>query len=264
MQCGLLSRRGLTCEEHGCEGQRGQAHGKRTAACDTSAHWRLCDAGHADTSPQGACKASCLQGTVNLSQATFVLLQAQSVAGDVPDNLKQAANRVGSAAKEVSPGPSFLLPWMCARSIQCWGCSVQAAFRLICSPRRTPGWLGPVIRCWGLRYGCVCAQATGKAEKQVDKATDKVGSAAKEVSRGIGLLVALEQYWRAHIMLGAGRKASSTLQSACKLCQAPPGQDWLVTKCPGIRRDASACRQPARQRSRWTRPQTKWARQPRR
>jgi hypothetical protein len=32
-------------------------------------------------------------------------------------------------------------------------------------------------------------QATGKAEKQVDKASDKVGSAAKEVSHGTLLMV---------------------------------------------------------------------------
>ncbi len=32
-------------------------------------------------------------------------------------------------------------------------------------------------------------QATGKAEKQVDKASDKVGSAAKEVSHGTWLFV---------------------------------------------------------------------------
>jgi hypothetical protein len=32
-------------------------------------------------------------------------------------------------------------------------------------------------------------QATGKAEKQVDKASDKVGSAAKEVSHGSLLIV---------------------------------------------------------------------------
>ena len=32
-------------------------------------------------------------------------------------------------------------------------------------------------------------QATGKAEKQVDKASDKVGSAAKEVSHGPLLMV---------------------------------------------------------------------------
>jgi hypothetical protein len=48
----------------------------------------------------------------------------------------------------------------------------------------TPGQLPLVIRCWGIRHRCVCVQATGKAEKQVDKASDKVGSAAKEVSCG--------------------------------------------------------------------------------
>ena len=36
-------------------------------------------------------------------KATFVCLQAQSVADDAPGKLKEAANRVGSAAKEVRP-----------------------------------------------------------------------------------------------------------------------------------------------------------------
>ena len=93
----------------------------------------------------------------------------------------------------------------------------------------TPRQLRLVIRCSGIRHGCVCVQATGKAEKQVDKASDKVGSAAKEVSHGIWLILLVQISDQCFQCCSC--KAQALLHAACIFhtlpVSSPPGYSLL-------------------------------------